>query len=449
LIVLQPSNKLKGSVLSLGQMHFNALEGFELTKQWYIDNPGRHPLKIKESRVASFVQRTRKRKNELSEGDIQDLETIPGWDWEVQRKSSKHIAILSPLGDIFNPLCTTRQSQLEWMAGFLAGDGCISIASTHIQVKYMQSEKGVCNLQYIKRLEGGEIYYGAKAKDSHQQGFVLVMNVDTSTRHMTNLRDVMTHKKRQVDIALEFPRNMYLFPTSEREEIRTKRQLLVEESKKLKQNYDEDIDDSKLTLYFLGGFFAAEGCVSLTRRGLPVINIAQKSLKMLESIQRFWGFGYVSSGIWSTTTRDDAEIFTRVMLGRSGCKDTMLQILLGYISECNVESRKRSKSYVSEERITFYRERLKSLNGNRIVPLKSTIVSQLRMVETQTGLPIGLSARGRNSYRYRIDGKVIYLNSQNEVKCREDAIRVYGNHLNELADQRAMRIEREVIKFTV
>ena len=312
----------------------------------------------------------------------------------------------------------------------------------------MQSKKGIRNLQYIQLLEGGDIYFGAKAKDTHQQGFRLVMNYDTSTVHMENLRDVMTHKKRQLDIALEFPRNMYLFPTSQREEIRTKRQLLVEESKKLKQNYDEDIDDVKLTLYFLGGFFAAEGSISLTRRGLPVINIAQKSLKMLESIREFWGFGYISCGVWCTTTRDDAEIFARVMLGRSGCKDIMLQVIIDYISECNVESRKRSKSYVSGEKITFYREKLQSLNGIHVVPLKPTIESRLRTIEARTGLPIGLSISG-NRYRYRVAGKRVYLGQRNGITCREDAIRIYEKHLSELADQRATRIEEAVCKFTI
>ena len=433
-------------------MHPKALEGFQLTKQWYEDNPGKHPLKKTEMRVANFVhsRRSEKRDNKLSDNDIRELETIPGWDWDAPHKASERIATsLTPIDDTFNPLCTTRQMQLEWIAGFLAGDGCIQVTSSYINVHYMQSEKGIANMQYIQRLEGGCIRVGAKAKETHQQGFVLDMDYDTSVKHLENLRDVMTHKKRQLEIALEFPRNMYAHPTSQREEIRDKRRVLVEESRQLKRIYDEDIDDAKVTLNFMGGFFAAEGSVSLTRRGLPVIVIAQKSPKMLESVRRFWGFGYVGCrGYWGTNTRYDAEIFARAMIGRSGCKDAVLRVIIDYIDEYNAESRKRGRSWMSEERITHYRELLVSLNAICTQKLKPTIPSLLRVKEAQTGLPVGLSTLGTGGFKYRVAGKIVRLDRETGVTCREDAIQIYEKHLAGIADMRAVKIHDAVHRFT-
>ena len=439
-------------------MHPKALEGFELTKKWYEDNPGKHPIAKFESRVAKFMhnRRSEKRDNKLSDDDIRELESIHGWVWVTPHKADKRIATsLTPIDDTFNPLCTTRQHQIEWIAGFLAGDGCIYIGSNHVQVEYAQAKKGVANLQYIQQTQGGNIIEKFEATETQQQSFSLRMDYDTSSRHLETLKDVMTHKTRQLHIGLEFPRNMRGRPESQCEQIRARRKELLRESRELKRIYDEDIDDSKLTLNFLGGFFAAEGCGTLTREGRPTISIAQKSPKMLESIRRFWGFGRVNgSRYWCTTNLDDAEIFARAMLGKSGCKDAVLRVIIDYIDEYNIESRKRSQSRMSEDRITYYRELLSSLNGINATPLLPTIPSLHRETEVVTGLPVGLSAASITGYKFMVDGdvqgrrKYVHIGPKSGVTCHEDAIRVFQEYLSELADIRMNTIRDAVHRFT-
>ena len=419
--------------------------------KWYADNPGQHPSARTKTAEAHFVgnRRADKIKGILPKDVVQSLESIPGWEWEPVRKASGRIATLRALVDNFNPRCVTTRQQLEWMAGFLAGDGCIYIGSDNVGVTYGQAEKGIDNLLYIQRLEGGTILdTGEPAKDTHQRKFELYMNYDTSTRHLTNLRDVMIHKKRQLEIGLEFPRNMTGLPATKRLEIWSTRKALVEESGRLKKDYAEDIDDSKMTLSFIGGFFAAEGSVCLSRRGGPQINITQKSPKMLESIKRFWGFGGVSGGKWYIGS-DFAEIFARTMFGRCGCKDTVLKVIIDYMDEFNAESRKRSMSIMSEDRIRFYRELLRSLNGITVAPLKPVIPSTQRKRKAETGLPVGLNARnGGSTYYYRVEGKTKNLGPRSGVHSCKDAIRVYEKHLNALADARALRIRDAVNAIT-
>jgi hypothetical protein len=51
-------------------------------------------------------------------------------------------------------------------------------------------------------------------------------------------------------------------------------------------------------------------------------------------------------------------------------------------------------------------------------------------------------------YKYRVAGKIVRLDREKGVTCREDAIKMYEKHLSELEDIRMIKIRNAVHRFT-
>lgn len=260
---------------------------------------------------------------------------------------------------LFSKLSTPAK-KLGWIAGFLGGDGCIHISDRGVRVTYVQAKKGLQNIQFIQDVEGGTLFrIKSDARSAHRQEvFSLTFCGSDAFDHLGRIQPYIVAKRRQCDVALAFPRvDLRKISIGDRFPIKAERLALKKECARLKHE-DEIIDQDLMTLELIGGWMASEGCVKISAKGHASLFISQKHPNILRAIKEYFGCGCVSADRWSVTNRDDVEIVARQLLGVSGVKDKVMEIVveylalhahhqvhgLGHINVLDIDSRRRAIS---------------------------------------------------------------------------------------------------------
>ena len=182
------------------------------------------------------------------------------------------------------------RSIVEWIAGFLDGDGCVHLfkGRTNAMVTVSQAHTGEeppATLQRIYRHYGGSFCKRPRKNGTRQQW---ILQISQSTHNHTLLREIADHgiiKAPQAALLLNF------FEEGMVNRGHAYRQLGL-----LKKRYHEIVvDASRLTASYIGGLFDAEGSVEIRIKGALSLEIAQKSSPPpLRAILSRWPGGIVN-----------------------------------------------------------------------------------------------------------------------------------------------------------
>jgi hypothetical protein len=233
---------------------------------------------------------------------------------------------------MFARLATDAQ-KLAWIAGMLGGDGCIHISARGVRVTYVQAKKGLANIRFVQDVEGGTLFRGKRDARSlnRQEVFTLSLCGADAIGHLARLEPYLVSKRGQLHAAMQFPRtDLRSVPVPDRLAIQEERLRVQRECSRLK-HVDEEVEQERMTLELIGGWMAAEGCVKISSRGHASIFICQKRPNILNAIQTFFGIGTVCADRWSVQSRADVEAIASRLLGVSGVKDKVLEIVLKYV----------------------------------------------------------------------------------------------------------------------
>lgn len=199
----------------------------------------------------------------------------------------------------------------EWTAGFLGGDGCIGMYRTGASVRYVQAVQGADNLAFIARHwpRGRQYMLKNHFPDRHQQRLVLTYNGAAAVHHLRDLYPKVGYKRAQAEAVFAgdaaLCSNLKKFPT--------------------------DVLPGKLTLDFIGGFFAAEGHASV-KRGTPVIVFTQKHADILHAIRDvFGGAGNIYDAHYMIRSRADCRHVAEALVGKVGAKEPQLRAVLDLV----------------------------------------------------------------------------------------------------------------------
>lgn len=193
----------------------------------------------------------------------------------------------------------------RWTAGFLAGDGCVQ----NKRVSYTQALKGKANLEYILGVwPRGKLYARPKRNPRHQDQLDLVYTGTKAAEHLDDLRPECAYKPA----------------------------------------VDATHNPEKLSLDFVGGFFAAEGHVGITVRGYPVITCSQKDPAVLWAMRDALGAGNVYAAgpkafQYRVQSRGACLAVAKQLFGRAGAKDHQLGLLVTYLEKGELKGIRASR----------------------------------------------------------------------------------------------------------
>ncbi|CAE8590720.1 unnamed protein product [Polarella glacialis] len=166
------------------------------------------------------------------------------------------------------------QEELDYFAGFLAGDGCVapmSNASSCRLIIGQSSTHGEALLMFLRAFGGG-IYRQSRGLGSVKPGIQWI--VSRSHDHAAALLGTIASSKQgQLHIAAMWP----TCPSS--------RQAIVSELKQLQHQTPEGFRCCSLAV--VAGFFDAEGCIQLPGGNRIKLEMGQRFLQILEAIQQF------------------------------------------------------------------------------------------------------------------------------------------------------------------
>jgi hypothetical protein len=188
------------------------------------------------------------------------------------------------------------------IAGFFDGDGIISIAQNAVLVSFGQS----CQSGEPLELKLPQQYYGSMVKDrKHKLGPKVRRHWHLDLRNWTVLsfiQDMLPYcivKHRQLVLVLEFLTN------SDRKD-KARVRWFVSECKRLKKDYANTVVDIRsITPEWLGGFFVAEGGVTMSPASY-YIHIHQLGARIV-----IWAIAHLTGGCVHESFRDcNVRIYT-------------------------------------------------------------------------------------------------------------------------------------------
>lgn len=230
----------------------------------------------------------------------------------------------------------------SWIAGFLEGDGSIGIYNKGIHVRYVQALKGIENLRYVhKKYPIGTLYSGKG------EVYTLTYSGARAVGMLEDLQEHMVLKADQTSCALEF--------------WETKDSSLALKCKRLKKTRSiHGFSTDRPNLDYMGGLFAAEGHVGISRGNSPVLVITQDDQQVLRSLRSFFGMGNVYGTNFMVRKAKECHALATQLYGRSGAKDAQLGYLLDYLDKKNAKNLSHGEAQV-------FRETLSTLNGGNAV----------------------------------------------------------------------------------
>ncbi|CAE8619089.1 unnamed protein product [Polarella glacialis] len=244
------------------------------------------------------------------------------------------------------------QEELEYLAGFFAGDGCVSaeISGSGCRLLIGQSCSHGEALMMFLRVFGGGIYRQSRGLGAGQPAIQWIASGSSARHAAALLGNIASSKQAQLHIAAVWPH------------CRLSRQALVSELKQLKHQPPDGFRCSSLA--FVAGFFDAEGCILLPGGSRIKLEIGQRFLPILEAIQQFLqqslpGDQTVST-IYPQGTRD---LYKLSISHTATSKDVLALLLAGGLSV------KRSAAQlaltIDGSNYEEVREKLAQLSGNQ------------------------------------------------------------------------------------
>ena len=244
---------------------------------------------------------------------------------------------------------------LEYIGGFFDGDGCIRVNSqgTSLCMEINQAEKGWEVFDILLEELGGKLYM-ATSKPHHQKKKLWRIQGVHATSIALQL-EVVSHLKRdQLALGSQFTKE-------------NSRQI-CQQLKTLKATPHPAIHVVP-TLPYFAGFFDADGCVVLTKKGLVAAQVGQKHRAICDALQK--AFAGTVAGC-----RTRAQ-FTWAAFGKNGMAffEAVLPFLV--LKKRQVEIVRSYKlSDLSKEDAQL---QLCQLKGKRVDPRSSKAVKVLRV----------------------------------------------------------------------
>ena len=164
---------------------------------------------------------------------------------------------------------------LCYLAGFFDGDGCVGIRHKHsgIRLSVSQTESSSEVLLLFRNMFGGFIGRGEHACGLRRPSLRWELSGEAGRQAAALLSDGTLCKRPQLALAISWPQEPSL-----RAEAAANMKLLKQEA---------PTEATCLSWRYLAGFFDAEGCIVLRPPGSLRLELKQKFLPVLHSIQSF------------------------------------------------------------------------------------------------------------------------------------------------------------------
>lgn len=257
-----------------------------------------------------------------------------------------------------------EQNMLRFVAGFIDGDGCISLntPSAHdpsptptIQIRQSKTEGVPEELELIRDHFGGTLHVKEPEKESHRPNWCLSICAKTDVaRLLESIRDYILIKKRQVELALEY--------ISKGKEDHYDYYHLLREAK---QDYSNVVICSdKITAPYAAGLFAADGSVELYQTD-GYYRLSSKITKkmcrpVLEAIRQWMGCGCLRVKDVKFTANQSMVFFTRILPYLRGPKLEQIHLAMKFQQSKPRSKQKRTEKQLQEaENIAQHIKRLK------------------------------------------------------------------------------------------
>ena len=181
-----------------------------------------------------------------------------------------------------------QQSNLEWAAGMIDGDGCICLYGTwnalHISVG--KAKNGYASLNKMKDLFGGRINKNRNEIGNLQECSSWVIACQDALSFCELIEPYMVLKKKQFTRALDYPLNkMGTALTNDKKELRL---AIKDDLKRMKKEPDEPIEKQLSDAYY-AGFFDSEGTVEAIGFNQIRLSAPQKYRAICDALKDRYG----------------------------------------------------------------------------------------------------------------------------------------------------------------
>ena len=218
---------------------------------------------------------------------------------------------------------------LSYLAGFFDGDGCVTTGATlRIRLQVSQTESNSAVLLFFRNIFGGSITREHHARGLCRPSLQWYVLGETVQQVAALLSACTLCKRPQLAIASSWPQEHKL-----RAEAAATLKLLKQKA---------PAEASCPSWQYLAGFFDAEGCIALRPAGNLRLEIKQKFLPVLHSIQRFLVHNGIHSAVYEmqlhgllVVCKTEASKFVLAKLLQSGLRvkrqaaRMVLQICIG------------------------------------------------------------------------------------------------------------------------
>ena len=183
------------------------------------------------------------------------------------------------------PLSTTEpvrlpsQEELEYLAGFFDGDGCVTFnaSSGQVEMKIDQAADSAWILLHFRSLLGGGVYRGKSARGAANAAVSWIVSGSKMTNAAATLSKVPSMKQAQLLIAAKAS------TVAKGDRARVGKEL-----KMLKQPQHRPDQSARCLWRYFAGFFDAEGCVHVDARCVGLrLKVNQVNPVMLVQLLRF------------------------------------------------------------------------------------------------------------------------------------------------------------------
>lgn len=201
---------------------------------------------------------------------------------------------------------------VQWLAGFMDGDGCIEYVNGYIRISIGQCNPKPLLICYARY--GGCMRVSKNTGEKSRVIFKWELVGEPTDKFLNDVKDHVILEKNRVDAALN-------------------NKVLVPSQKKL-WNHDLAI---RLNDSYIAGFFDAEGEVDLHYHSDKInasysLRITQKSCTdMLKAIQAYFGYGSVDKARYNVYSIKNICLMVSSILPYSIVKDDQLKLLLGFL----------------------------------------------------------------------------------------------------------------------
>lgn len=226
---------------------------------------------------------------------------------EVKRKYREKTVEINTIEqlNLFTKSVSDQSLDLQWLAGFIDGDGCIYTGGNYNTIILTIAQCNPLPLLYIQKCYGGVIACKKNTAENARPIFSLNMYGTQCGKIFTDIANHVIIEKRNVENALGFLNALSLAQDG------SKFLDAIKSTGKLSNNADHN----RISMQYIAGLFDAEGEVSIrlhsnATSGSYSLDITQKGdIELLTSIRKHLGYGKMSKERVYFWSKDDINRF--------------------------------------------------------------------------------------------------------------------------------------------